>query len=175
MIQDVYNLLDKMHRELLFLLEQKGLETPLLVGIHTGGAWVAEYLHRKLRLSEPLGLLDISFYRDDFSRIGVHPRVKPSTLPLSVDDRHIILIDDVLYTGRTIRAALNELFDYGRPASVMLAVLVEREGRELPIQAAVSGINLNLRGRQHVKLCGPEPLELKIIDIDAVSRGDYRS
>ena len=174
MIQDVNNLLDKMHRELVFLLEQRGLKDPLLVGIHTGGAWVAHYLHRKLKLNEPLGLLDISFYRDDFSRIGVHPRVKPSTLPLSVDDRHIILIDDVLYTGRTIRAALNELFDYGRPASVLLAVLVEREGRELPIQAALSGINVDLRGRQHIKLCGPEPLKLKIIDIDSATKEDYR-
>lgn len=174
MMQDVNNLLDKMHRELVFLLEQKGLENPIMVGIHTGGAWVAEYLHRKLGLDEPLGLLDISFYRDDFSRIGVHPRVKPSTLPLSVNDRHIILIDDVLYTGRTIRAALNELFDYGRPASVLLAVLVEREGRELPIQAALSGINLDLQGRQHVKLCGPEPLELKIIDIDSAPNDEYR-
>lgn len=165
MIQDANELLEKMLQGLDALLNEKELEDPLMVGVHTGGAWVAEHLHRRLEFKEPLGLLDISFYRDDFSRIGVHPRVKPSTLPLSVDDRHIILVDDVLYTGRTIRAALNELFDYGRPASVNLAVLVEREGRELPIQASVSGISINLHGRQHIKLCGPDPIELKLIDI----------
>ncbi len=167
MIQDANDLLARMHQELDALLNEKKLEAPLMVGVHTGGAWVAEHLHRRLELKEPLGLLDISFYRDDFSRIGVHPRVKPSTLPLSVDDRHIILVDDVLYTGRTIRAALNEIFDYGRPASVILAVLVEREGRELPIQASVSGISIDLHGRQHIKLCGPDPIELKLIDIDS--------
>jgi pyrimidine operon attenuation protein/uracil phosphoribosyltransferase len=167
MIQDVNHLLNEMHRDLLLLLKEKRLSNPLLVGIHTGGAWIAEQLHHSLNLEEPLGLLDISFYRDDFSRIGVHPSVKPSSLPLSVDDRHIILVDDVLYTGRTIRAALNEIFDYGRPASVVLAVLVEREGRELPIQAEISGISLDLKGHQHIKLCGPAPLKLKLIDIES--------
>ncbi|HKF93871.1 MAG TPA: bifunctional pyr operon transcriptional regulator/uracil phosphoribosyltransferase PyrR, partial [Gammaproteobacteria bacterium] len=108
---------------------------------------------------------DISFYRDDFSRVGINPRVKPSDLPLSVDGRHIILMDDVLYTGRTIRAALNEIFDYGRPASVMLAVLIERNGRELPIEARVIGHKLKLASHQHVKLSGPSPLELKIVDM----------
>lgn len=164
MIQDVSAILINMHSALASLIEEQSIEAPLMVGIHTGGAWIAEQLHRKLDLKEPLGLLDISFYRDDFSRIGIHPKVRPSTLPLRINDRHIILVDDVLYTGRTIRAALNEIFDYGRPASVILAVLVEREGRELPIQAAVTGLKLNLQGRQHVKLCGPHPLKLKLVD-----------
>ena len=165
MNQDVSEILARMRSDLDLLIERQSLKAPLMVGIHTGGTWVAEHLHRELGLEDPLGLLDISFYRDDFSRIGVHPKVKPSKLPLSVNDRHIILVDDVLYTGRTIRAALNEIFDYGRPASVILAVLVEREGRELPIQAAVSGLKLDLQGRQHVKLCGPNPLKFKLVDV----------
>ena len=99
-----------------------------------------------------------------FSRAGIQPTVKPSKLPLSVNDRHIILIDDVLYTGRTVRAALNEIFDYGRPASVSLVTLVQRNGRELPIQADVVGESLNLEAKQHVKLSGPDPLTLQIVD-----------
>jgi len=113
-------------------LAAAGINDAAMVGIHTGGVWVAEHLHRQLAINEPLGSLDISFYRDDFTRIGMNPVVKPSQMPFSIDDRHIILVDDVLHTGRTIRAALNELFDYGRPASIMLATLIDRGGRELP-------------------------------------------
>ncbi len=125
---------------------------PVMVGIHTGGVWVAERLHEMLALAEPLGAIDISFYRDDFTRVGVNPQVKSSRLPVNIDDRHVILVDDVLHTGRTVRAALNELFDYGRPASVTLACLVERPGRELPIEPQVVGIHLPLEKHQHVKL-----------------------
>lgn len=145
-------------------LTQRGILDPLMVGIHTGGVWVAERLHAALCLDEPLGVLDISFYRDDFSRIGMHPQVRPSDLPVPVEDRHIILVDDVLQTGRTIRAALDILFDYGRPASVMLAVLVRRGGRELPIAADATGLDLKRELDQdpalQVKLTGPEPLAL---------------
>ena len=143
-------------------LEARNIQNPIMIGIHTGGVWVAEALHQQLGLSEPLGTLDISFYRDDFTRIGINPQVKTSALPLSVDDRHIILVDDVLYTGRTIRAAMNELFDYGRPASIMLAVLVERDGRELPIQADAVGQHIALKEGEQIKLQGPEPLTLSI-------------
>ena len=135
---------------------------PLMIGIHTGGVWVAERLHRLLDLDEPLGTLDISFYRDDFTRIGMNPQVRTSHLPVNVEERHIILVDDVLHTGRTIRAALNEIFDYGRPASVMLACLIERGGRELPIEPQVVGEHIKLGKNQHVKLLGPEKLELRI-------------
>lgn len=136
---------------------------PVMIGIHTGGVWIAQKLHARLGLTESLGTLDISFYRDDFSRVGVNPQVKASNLPLNIDDRHIILVDDVLQTGRTIRAALNEIFDYGRPASVALAVLIERDGRELPIEAQVVGEHLKLSKNKHAKLVGgPDRLELKI-------------
>ncbi|KIO49467.1 bifunctional pyr operon transcriptional regulator/uracil phosphoribosyltransferase PyrR [Nitrosospira sp. NpAV] len=115
-----------------------------LVGIYTGGVWLAERLHQGLGLALPLGTLDVSFYRDDFGQIGLHPQVKPSDIPFEVEGSHIILIDDVLYTGRTIRAAINELFDYGRPASVRLAALIDRGGRELPVAAEYVGATLVL-------------------------------
>lgn len=135
---------------------------PLMVGIHTGGVWIAQRLHQCLGLTDPLGSLDITFYRDDFTRIGLNPQVKPSQLPVAVDGRHIVLVDDVLHTGRTIRAAMNELFDYGRPAAVTLACLVDRPGRELPIQPDVVGIRMELQPGEHVKLSGPEPLALTV-------------
>jgi pyrimidine operon attenuation protein/uracil phosphoribosyltransferase len=138
-------------------------QRPVMVGIHTGGAWVASLLHKEIGLTEPLGTLDISFYRDDFTRIGMNPQVKASSLPVSVEDRHVILVDDVLHTGRTVRAALNEIFDYGRPASVTLAVLIVRDGRELPIEAQVAGEQMHLSKRQHIKLVGgPGRLEVAI-------------
>ena len=115
-----------------------------LVGIHTGGVWLAERLLENLQLPLPSGTLDVSFYRDDFARIGLHPQVRPSDIPFTVEGSHIILVDDVLYTGRTIRAAINELFDYGRPASVRLAALIDRGGRELPIAAQYIGAVLDV-------------------------------
>ena len=147
-------------------LTQKQITNPVMVGIHTGGVWVAEKLHNKLNIKEPLATLNISFYRDDFSRIGVHPQVTPSTLPSEIEDRHIILVDDVLQTGRTIRAAMNELFDYGRPASITLVCLVERDGRELPIRADIVGQQLNLQDNEQIKLTGPEPLAFEIKQVE---------
>jgi len=136
---------------------------PIMVGIHTGGAWVAEQLHKRLNLPDPLGTLDISFYRDDFTRIGMNPQVKASELPVDVDDQHIILVDDVLHTGRTIRAAMNEIFDYGRPASVTLAVLIERSGHELPIRADVAGQFVELTANQHIKLSRDNAGHLQLV------------
>ena len=115
-----------------------------LIGIHTGGAWVAERLHQALALQTPLGTLDVSFYRDDYQARGLHRDVKRSDIPFEVEGRDLVLVDDVLYTGRTIRAALHEIFDYGRPASVKLAVLVDRDGRQLPIAAQFAGGTLAL-------------------------------
>ncbi len=139
-------------------------EDMVIVGIHTGGAWLARELHRMLGLSSPLGTLDISFYRDDFERIGLHPEVKPSDIPFDVDGSDILLVDDVLFTGRTVRAAINELFDYGRPARVRLAVLVDRGGRELPIEARFTGIGLDLDEHRMIDLLRNEigELELKL-------------
>ena len=140
----------------------KALADAAIVGIHTGGVWIANRLHALLELPHPPGTLDINFYRDDFSRKGLHPVVHPSNLPFEVDGKDILLVDDVLHTGRTIRAAMNELFDYGRPASIHLIALVERNGRELPIQADICGHHLVLAPEQHVKLGGPDPLTLEI-------------
>ena len=124
----------------------------LIVGIHTGGVWVAERLHALLACPQPLGMLDISFYRDDFSRVGLHPQVKPSSLPFDLEGRAILLVDDVMYTGRTVRAAMNELFDYGRPASIRLAVLVDRGGHELPIRPDFAGLVLDVPAHQNIHL-----------------------
>jgi len=96
----------------------------------------------------------------------MNPQVRPSDIPFEVDDKHIILVDDVLYTGRTIRAALNEIFSYGRPASVILAVLIERDGRQLPVSADCVGNRVTLDDHQQIKLSGPEPLKLEIIEVD---------
>ena len=163
-VLDAQQLVDKLGHDLGAFLHARGITRPLFVGIRTGGVWVAERLQSILEYQEELGVLDITFYRDDFSRAGIQPTVKPSHLPLNVTDKHIILVDDVLYTGRTVRAALNEIFDYGRPASVGLAILVERNGRELPIQADVVGVSLSLDAKQQVQLSGPDPIILEIVD-----------
>jgi pyrimidine operon attenuation protein/uracil phosphoribosyltransferase len=170
---DVESLINVMTGRIGTLLNEREIANPLMIGIRTGGVWLAQRLHQALELKEPLGTLDISFYRDDFTRIGMNPEVHPSNLPVPVDDRHIILIDDVLHTGRTIRAALNEIFDYGRPASIILATLVDRSGRELPIQPDITGLHPSLEPGQHITLIGPEPLGLVIgRKTNRTSRGD---
>ncbi len=127
-----------------------------IVGIRSGGAWLAERLHRELALATPLGVLDISFYRDDFNSAGLHHQVKPSQIPFDVNDRHIIVVDDVLYTGRTVRAAMNELFDYGRPGRIELAALVDRGGRQLPIAAQNVGAVLQVPQGKLLRLARDE-------------------
>lgn len=144
--------------------DKLGDRKPLLIGIHTGGVWVAKALREILGadfFDAPLGTLNIAYYRDDFTRIGMHPQVTPSDLPFSVDDRHLLLVDDVLHSGRTTRAALNEIFDYGRPASVTLAVLIERNGRELPIQPDIIGESVELSKDRHIKLVDNSGLQLE--------------
>ena len=123
-----------------------------LVGIFTGGAWVAERLHRALGLAPPLGTLAVTLHRDDFSRIGLHREARRSLIPFPVDGREIVLVDDVLYTGRTIRAALNELFDFGRPRVVRLAVLADRGGRELPVAADFTGATVEMPREEELVL-----------------------
>ncbi|MBQ0757531.1 MAG: bifunctional pyr operon transcriptional regulator/uracil phosphoribosyltransferase PyrR [Amphritea sp.] len=158
----VDNLLNKMTADLATLIKARELDNPMMIGIRTGGVWLAEHLHQQLDLQSPLGTLDISFYRDDFSRAGLNPKVQPSVLPSATEDRHVILVDDVIMSGRTIRAAMNELFDYGRPASITLVTMLDLNRRELPIQADVVGDILQLADDEQVKLTGPEPLALEI-------------
>lgn len=151
---EVSSWLLKMSKELQALIDARHAQkVPKLVGIRTGGVIVAKQLHNMLGLDDPPGELNISFYRDDFSRIGLHPQVGASNIPFAVDNEIIILVDDVLYSGRTIRAAMNEIFDYGRPERIILATLISRsEGRELPICADVTGSELTLAPHQNFKL-----------------------
>jgi pyrimidine operon attenuation protein/uracil phosphoribosyltransferase len=162
MTDNVNQLLDKMTEDCRSWFQHRNIGSPQIIGIHTGGAWVAEALRKRLGIDSPAGSLNITFYRDDYSRIGLHPQVNPSDIPFDVEGQHLLLVDDVLYTGRTIRAALNEIFDYGRPASVTLAVLIQRDGRELPIEAQIIGTSLQLEADQQVKVLGPDPLEYRI-------------
>jgi pyrimidine operon attenuation protein / uracil phosphoribosyltransferase len=158
----ILDVIDGMSRVLRSRLSDRGIERPAMIGIHTGGTWVARVMHQRLGIEDPLGLLDINFYRDDFSRSGVNPQVRPSTIEFDVDNRHIVLVDDVIESGRTIRAAMNEIFDYGRPASITLVCLIERSGRQLPIQPDVTGLKPPLLTDEHIRLNGPEPLSLEI-------------
>lgn len=129
-----------------------GIENAAIVGIHSGGAWLAQRLADELQLTQRLGFVDVSFYRDDFSEKGLHAEVKPTQIPFEVDGAAIVLVDDVLYTGRTTRAAINELFDYGRPAKIMLATLIDRGARELPIAADFVAKTVSLNKDQSLVL-----------------------
>ena len=115
-----------------------------IVGIRSGGAWIAERIAADLGLENPPGFIDVSFYRDDYAEKGLPAEVKPTQIPFDVTGSTILLIDDVLYTGRTTRAAINELFDYGRPERILLAALIDRGGRELPIAADFVAANVSL-------------------------------
>ncbi len=161
---DITSLMTNLEQALKKEIHARSLKKTLIIGIHTGGAWVAEKLHSRLGLTDPLGVLNISFYRDDFSQIGMHPQVSPSHLQCVVEGRDVLLIDDVLYTGRTIRAAMNEIFDYGRPNQIVLGVLIDRNGRQIPIQADCVGARIVLESRQRIKLTGPDPLQFVIQD-----------
>jgi pyrimidine operon attenuation protein / uracil phosphoribosyltransferase len=123
-----------------------------LIGIHTGGVWIAERLHQAFGLKVPLATIDVSFYRDDYDQRGLHRNPRRSEIPFDVEGRDLILVDDVLYTGRTIRAALNEVFDYGRPGNVKLAALVDRGGRQLPIAPQFVGATLETPRGQSIEL-----------------------
>ena len=129
-----------------------GVTDAAIVGIHSGGAWLAERLAADLGLQSRLGFIDVSFYRDDFARKGLHPDVKPTRIEFNVDGATIVLVDDVLYTGRTVRAAINVLFDYGRPQRIMLAALADRGGRELPVAADFVGAHAQLAAGRSLAL-----------------------
>ncbi len=136
-----------------------------LIGIHRGGAWIAERLHADLKFALPCGFLDSALYRDDFSERGIKDDLIPPEVPFNVHNRQILIVDDVLYTGRTTRAIVNHLFDYGRPASIELAVLLDRGGRQLPIDAQFIGKHHQLAENQSFVLSrddqGVFKLELK--------------
>lgn len=166
----ISELLNNLETGLKRIIDERQLVNPLMIGIRTGGVWIAEHMHQRLNIREPLGLLDISFYRDDFSQIGVNPNVKPSQLPPQIDGRDIILIDDVFYTGRTTRAALNEIFDYGRPNQVVLGVLIERDGRQIPLRPDCVGTGITLTPGQRINLTGPEPLAIHLQTVDTSHR-----
>ncbi|WP_339462513.1 bifunctional pyr operon transcriptional regulator/uracil phosphoribosyltransferase PyrR [Pseudomonas sp. EA_105y_Pfl2_R69] len=161
-LPDPTELLPQMAAALTSHLNKRKISEPRFIGIRTGGVWVAQALLETLGRQDALGILDVSFYRDDFTQNGLHPQVQPSELPFEIEGQHLVLIDDVLMSGRTIRAALNELFDYGRPASVTLVSLLDLDARELPIRPDVVGATLSLADDQRVKLSGPTPLTLEL-------------
>jgi pyrimidine operon attenuation protein/uracil phosphoribosyltransferase len=123
-----------------------------MVGLYTGGAWLAERLHQLLELKSPLGLMDIAFYRDDYAARGLKHDPKRTKIPFDVNGSELLLVDDVLYSGRTVRAAMNELFDYGRPQSISLVVLADRGGRQLPICPQYCGAKLDVPAGMRLRL-----------------------
>jgi len=133
-----------------------------VIGLYTGGIWLAERLHAALGVAEPLGTMDIAFYRDDYHQQGLARDPKRTQIPFSVEGRDLLLVDDVLYTGRTVRAAMNELFDYGRPASISLVVLADRGGRELPICAQYCGAKVDVPAGMRLRLLRDDRGELKL-------------
>ena len=150
--QDIERALDRIALQIL----EKNLqvEDMVIVGIHTGGVFLADRLHRIIEGREnkklPSGSLDITLYRDDWSRVSQNPIVKKTDISFEVEGKTLILVDDVIYTGRTIRAALDAVMDFGRPSSIQLAVLVDRGGRELPIQPDYTGMEIKVKTDQHI-------------------------
>ena len=145
---------EALYADLLHGMRQQFLahdKPPRLVGVASGGVWLAQRLQKDMGLTEDIGILSSSMHRDDFSQRGLSSSAQ-TVLPFDVNGAHLIVVDDVLYTGRTLRAVLNELFDYGRPASVKLMVLVDRGGRELPVQADLAVARVSLPASQTLEL-----------------------
>jgi pyrimidine operon attenuation protein/uracil phosphoribosyltransferase len=136
--------------------------SPVLVGVHTGGVWLAERLRADLHIAPEVGILDVSFYRDDYSQGGLARGVRPSRIPFDINGADVLLVDDVLNTGRTVRAAMNELFDYGRPARIELAVLVDRGGRELPVSTSLVGRTIEVPAGVSVVLSRDDDRRLRL-------------
>lgn len=161
----VEQLIKKIAKDLDTLIKERNVTDPVFIGVRTGGVWIAQRLCDLMQISSELNILDINFYRDDFSRIGLSPQVKPSDIKSNIDNRHVILIDDILQTGRTTCAALNEIGDYGRAATITFVVLIDRAGREIPINADVCGMQISLDANQQIKLRGPDPLYVETINL----------
>ena len=147
-LPEAETLCEQLARELRPLIGPK----TAMVGLYTGGAWLAERLHALLAIEKPLGLMDIAFYRDDYAARGLKHDPKRTKIPFDINGRDLLLVDDVLYTGRTVRAAMNELFDYGRPASISLVVLADRGGRQLPICAQHCGARVEVPSGMRLRL-----------------------
>ncbi len=152
------------------------LNNVAIVGIYSGGAWLAERLVKDCQIKNEPGFIDVSFYRDDYAQKGLPPEVKPTHIPFNVDGATIILVDDVLYTGRTTRAAINELFDYGRPTQILLASLVDRGGRQLPYAADFVAQTLTLEPNLSLHLTreGTDNLQARLV-LAVVAKGDSAS
>jgi pyrimidine operon attenuation protein / uracil phosphoribosyltransferase len=133
-------------------IESHGAANCALVGIHSGGVWLMDSILKSLKIDMLNGTLDAAMYRDDYNQRGLKAETKPANISFDITDKHIILIDDIFYTGRTTRAAMNELFDYGRPASISLAVLINRGGAELPIAPNIVGATILLKPNQNLQL-----------------------
>ncbi|MCK5229182.1 MAG: bifunctional pyr operon transcriptional regulator/uracil phosphoribosyltransferase PyrR [Desulfobulbaceae bacterium] len=154
------------------ILEQNhGVDSLALIGIHTGGVPLADriqnIIHAREGMNIPVGSLDISLYRDDWSLVSQSPIVKTTNIPFSVEGQILILVDDVVFTGRTIRAAMDAIMDFGRPRAIQLAVLVDRGGRELPIQPDYTGLNVSVCANEHVHVLLKETSEYEDVILES--------
>jgi len=150
--RDIERSLDRISLEI--VERNHGVANLSIVGIHTGGVYLAQRIKQRIELQEeidlPAGTLDITLYRDDWSLISQNPIVKKSDIGFLLEDKRVVLVDDVIFTGRTIRAAMDAIMDYGRPLSIQLAVLIDRGGRELPIQPDYVGMVIDPADRERV-------------------------
>jgi len=165
-LPDPDTLIESLADELAGLAAEEDGSSPIMVGIRTGGFWVAERLAHRLELSEPVSALDIGFHRDDYDARGLPNQIQPSHIESVLEDRLVVLVDDVLHSGRTVRAAINALFEYGRPRRIVLAVLLDRGGRDLPIQPDFTGASIEMPATQRIKLSGPDPLGWQLRETD---------
>ncbi|MDY7025278.1 MAG: bifunctional pyr operon transcriptional regulator/uracil phosphoribosyltransferase PyrR [Pseudomonadota bacterium] len=161
---DLNRALDALSFEIHQYLNDQGTDDPIMIGIQTGGVWIAQALHQRLNLSSTLGELNIAYYRDDFDQRGLKGSKAPSNIPHELNGKTVILIDDVYMTGRTARAAMNELFDYGRPKSIAFFTLINLHQQELPIQPKYSPIHVSLDEGQSLKVTSPAPLKLTLFE-----------
>ena len=167
---DIERALDRIALQIL----ERNLQTEeiVIVGIHTGGVFLADRIHKIIEKREKISLssgsLDITLYRDDWSRVSQNPIVKKTNIPFEVEGKTLVLVDDVVFTGRTIRAALDAIMDFGRPSSIQLAVLIDRVGRELPIQPDFTGMDISVESDQHVHVLLHEDAEIDEVVLDQV-------
>jgi pyrimidine operon attenuation protein/uracil phosphoribosyltransferase len=170
-VDDIERALDRVALQIL----ERNLETNeiVIVGIHTGGVFLADRIHsiieKREKISLPSGSLDITLYRDDWSRVTQNPIVKKTDIPFEVEGKTLVLVDDVIYTGRTIRAALDAIMDFGRPSSIQLAVLIDRGGRELPVQPDFTGMEIQVESNQHIHVRLHENADIDEVVLDQSS------